>query len=96
MKPPRGTGKTEVAEAQKARTSRTLVTLISVAVLVGTEVFAVAIAAGWAIAGIFELGQTVGYVLMGLFALVGLWAMVGFMRQAARAEGAHGAGGHKA
>ncbi|MBB4019663.1 MULTISPECIES: hypothetical protein [Chelatococcus] len=85
-----------MAEAQKARTSRTLVTLISVAVLVGTEVFAVAIAAGWAIAGIFELGQTVGYVLMGLFALVGLWAMVGFMRQAARAEGAHGAGGHKA
>lgn len=85
-----------MVEAQKARTSGTLVTLISVAVLVGTEVFAVAIAAGWAIAGIFELGQTVSYVLMGLFAIIGLWAMVGFMRQAARAEGAHGAGGHKA
>lgn len=96
MKPPRGTRKIEVAEAQKARTSGTLVTLVSVAVLVGTEVFAVAIAAGWAIAGIFELGQTVGYVLMGLFAVVGLWAMVGFMRQAARAESVHGTAGGKA
>lgn len=75
-----------MVEAQKARPSGSLLTLVSVAVLIGTEVFAVAIAAGWAIAGIFELGQTAGYALMGLFSLIGLWAMVGFMRQAIRVE----------
>ncbi|NIX77991.1 hypothetical protein [Microvirga terricola] len=45
-------------------------------VLVGTEVFGVAIAGGWAIAGLFELGHVVGYVLMGLFSLLATYALV--------------------
>ena len=31
------------------------VTIVSLAILVGTELFGVALAAGWAIAGLFEL-----------------------------------------
>ena len=44
-------------------------------VLVGTEVFAAAIAAGWALAGLLDLGDRVGHVLMGLFSLVAAWIM---------------------
>ncbi|WP_128560250.1 hypothetical protein [Methylobacterium crusticola] len=51
-------------------------------VLVGTEVFAVAIAAGWALAGIFELGDLVGHVLMGLFSLLALYIMVQLWQRA--------------
>ena len=37
-------------------------------IFIATEVFGVAIAGG-AIAGLFELGHAVGFVLMGLFSL---------------------------
>ncbi len=39
---------------------RNAITIVSMMVLVGTEVFAVAIAAGWALAGLFDLGDRVG------------------------------------
>ncbi|MCF4126832.1 MULTISPECIES: hypothetical protein [Methylobacterium] len=55
-------------------------------VLVGVEVFAVAIAAGWALAGIFELGDTVGHVLMGLFSLLALYIMVQLWQRATSIE----------
>ena len=38
---------------------RNAITIVSMMVLVGTEVFAVAIAAGWALAGLFDLGDRV-------------------------------------
>lgn len=50
-------------------------TLISVMILIGAEVFGVALAGGWALAGLFELGDVVGYVLMGIFALFGVYIM---------------------
>lgn len=62
------------------------VTVVSVLILVGAEVFGVALAGGWAIAGLFELGQTVGYVLMALFSLLGLYAMLLLWRKAAQVE----------
>jgi threonine/homoserine/homoserine lactone efflux protein len=46
-----------------------LVTIVSVMILIGTEVFGVALAGGWALAGLFELGDQVGYALMGIFSL---------------------------
>ncbi len=55
---------------------RNLITLVSVLILVGAEVFGVAFAAGWAVAGLFELGSTVSYVLTAAFSLVGVYAMV--------------------
>jgi len=66
--------------------SRNLVTILSIMVLVGVEVFAVAIAAGWALAGIFELGDTVGHGLMGLFSLFALYIMVQLWRRATSIE----------
>ena len=61
-------------------------TIVSVMILVGAEVFGVALAAGWAIAGLFELGDVVSYALMGLFSLIGLYAMILLWRRAIRVE----------
>jgi hypothetical protein len=58
-----------------------LITVVSVMILIGTEVFGVAFAAGWAIAGLFELGDRVGYVLMGLFSILGVMALVSLWRR---------------
>ncbi len=66
--------------------TRNLITIVSMMVLVGTEVFAVAIAAGWALAGLFDLGDTVGHVLMGLFSLVAVWVMAQLWRRATSIE----------
>jgi hypothetical protein len=63
-----------------------LVTIISVMILIGAEVFGVAVAAAWAIAGLFELGDTVGYALTVLFCLAGLYAMVLLWRRAVAIE----------
>ncbi len=63
-----------------------LVTVVSVLILIGTEVFGVAFAAGWAIAGLFELGDTISYALMALFTALGLYAMIRLWRLSVLAE----------
>jgi hypothetical protein len=63
-----------------------LLTIVSVLILIGTEVLGVALAAGWAIAGLFELGDTVGHVLMGLFSLVALYVIYLLWRRAIHVE----------
>lgn len=65
---------------------RNLLTLGSLTLLVGTEVMGAAIAGGWAIAGLMELGTTIEYAFMVIFGLVGIWAMVAFVRSALRVE----------
>ena len=73
-----------------ARATRTnwqsLATIVGVMILVGTEVFGVALAAGWAIAGLFELGTTIQYILMGLFSLLGAYAMLALWRNSVAVE----------
>ena len=54
---------------------RNLITISSIMILIATEVFGVAIAGGWAIAGLLELGHTVGFVLMGLFSIFAAYVM---------------------
>jgi hypothetical protein len=66
--------------------ARNAVTVLSMMILVGTEVFAVAIAAGWALAGLFDLGDRVGHVLMGLFSLFAAWIMLQLWRRATSIE----------
>ncbi len=66
--------------------TRNAVTIICAAILIGTEVFGIAFAAGWAIAGIFELGKTVQYVLIGLFSLLGVYVMAKFVQAANKVE----------
>ena len=65
---------------------KNLTTLISVGILVGTEFLGVAIAAGWALAGLFGLGQTFETALMTGFGLIGLYAMILFMKKAVAIE----------
>ena len=65
---------------------RNLLTVISVLILVGAEVLGVAFAAGWAIAGLFDLGDAIGYVLMVLFSLLGVYALVLLGRRALHVE----------
>lgn len=65
---------------------RNFTTIICAAILIGTEVFGLAFAAGWAIAGIFELGDVIQYALMGLFSLGGLYIMAKFVQLADKVE----------
>ena len=67
-----------------------LFTVISVAVLVGTEIMGAALAAGWALAGLIELGPTLTYALMGIFGAAGVALLVMFVRSALRVEFAGG------
>nr|WP_210301869.1 hypothetical protein [Methylobacterium brachythecii] len=55
-------------------------------VLVGTEVFAAAVAAGWALAGLLELGDTIGHILMAVFSLGATWIMLQLWRRAVSIE----------
>jgi hypothetical protein len=63
-----------------------VMTVLSAAILIGAEVFGAAFAGGWAIAGLFDLGETGGYVLQGLFFVLGLAVMAAFIRNARRVE----------
>jgi hypothetical protein len=58
------------------------VTLLSVAILVGTELVGAAAAAGWAIGGLFQLGETFTRGLEGLLILTALTGLVYFLRAA--------------
>jgi hypothetical protein len=73
-----------------ARPTRTnwnsFATILGVMILVATEVFGVALAAGWAIAGLLELGSTFEYILMGLFSLIGAYILLGLWRKATAIE----------
>ena len=63
-----------------------LLTVVSVMILIGAEVFGLAVAAGWAIAGLFELGDAVGYGLMVVFSLLGAYTMLLLWRRAVAVE----------
>lgn len=63
-----------------------LLTVVSLMLLVGAEVFGVALSAGWAIAGLFDLGPIIGYVLMGLFSALGFYVMTLLWQRAVAVE----------
>ena len=65
---------------------RNFITVVSVMVLVGTEIFGVAFAGAWAIAGLFELGHIAAYILMALFGLLAIYAMVALWRHSTAIE----------
>ena len=58
-------------------------TLISVAILVGTELIGAGAAAGWAIGGLFQLGETLTRMLEGVFILAALTGLFYFLRRSA-------------
>ena len=57
-------------------------TLISVAVLVGTELIGAGAAAGWAIGGLFQLGDLLTHALETIFILMALAGLYYFLRAA--------------
>jgi hypothetical protein len=63
-----------------------VLTVVSAAILIGAEVFGAAFAGGWALAGLFNLGEYGGYALQLIFSLLGLMVMVSFIRAAQRVE----------
>ena len=63
-----------------------LLTLVSVAILVGTELVGAGWAAGWALGGLFQLGTALTTALEVLFVGLGLAGLVWFMRAALQAE----------
>ncbi len=65
---------------------RNFVTIMSIMILVGVEVFGVAISAGWAIAGLFDLGEIVGYGLMVLFSLFAAYVLHALWRRCVAVE----------
>jgi hypothetical protein len=75
-----------LAPRSKGLNRGNLLTVVSVLILVGAEVFGVAIAAGWAVAGLFDLGDAVSYALMVVFSLIGLYAMLLLWRRAVQIE----------
>lgn len=68
---------------------RNMILVISLAILIGVELFGVALASGWALAGMFDLGHIVAYVLMALFSGFAAYAMVAFMRRVVKVERLH-------
>jgi hypothetical protein len=65
---------------------KNLLTIVSVGILVGTELVGLALAAGWALAGIFQLGRTYEYAFMGIFGVLGMYALLRFMQRAVKVE----------
>jgi dolichyl-phosphate-mannose--protein O-mannosyl transferase len=65
---------------------RNLIMVVSLGILIAVELFGVALASGWALAGLFELGAIVSYVLMALFSLLAGYAMVSLMRRVLKIE----------
>ncbi len=65
---------------------RNLITIVSVAILVGTEILGAALALGWALGGVFELPELWRQILIGLFLVGGIYAVYKFFRHAATVE----------
>ncbi|MET0604939.1 MAG: hypothetical protein ABWZ80_00645 [Beijerinckiaceae bacterium] len=64
------------AKNERAINHGSVLTVISAVVLVGVELFGAALAAGWAIGGLFQLGDAFTWALMAVFSLgaaYGLW-----------------------
>ncbi len=71
-----------MAEAVKPINWTNTRTLVSVAILVGTELIGAAAAAGWAIGGLFGFGQPLTHLLEGALILLALVGLYYFLRAA--------------
>jgi hypothetical protein len=65
---------------------RNALTLLSVAILVGTELVGAGAAAGWAIGGLFEFGEIVTHILEVALVICALIGLSYFLRAAMRHE----------
>ena len=63
-----------------------LITIVSVAILVGTEIIGAALALGWALGGVFELPELWRQGLIAIFLVGGFYATYRFFRHAETVE----------
>jgi hypothetical protein len=63
-----------------------VITVVSAAILIGTEIIGAGMATGWAIAGLFGLGEIGAYVLEALFVAAACFVIFNFVRRAAKIE----------
>ena len=63
-----------------------LITIIGVTVLVGIEILGAALAAGWAVGGLFQLGREITLAIFALCLAGGLWATFRFVQSALKVE----------
>ena len=63
-----------------------VITVISAAILIGAEVFGAAFAGGWALAILFDLGDTGAHIVQAVLFAIGVFVMVAFIRAAQRIE----------
>ncbi len=65
---------------------RSVITVLSAAILIGAEVFGAAFAGGWALAILFGLDDTGTHILQAVLFAIGVFVMVAFIRAAQRVE----------
>jgi len=76
-----------MSEMPRRRLNRqNALTIVSAAILVGTEVFVAGIAGGWAIAGLLGLGDIGAYVLVAVGFGLACFALISFLRSATKVE----------
>lgn len=63
-----------------------LLTVVSATILIATEALATAVAAGWALAGLFDLGKVGQYAFMAVFSACAIYATVAYLRRASAVE----------
>jgi hypothetical protein len=65
---------------------KNLVTIISAAILVGTEILGAALAFGWAMGSLYQLGDMAKDVLIGLCLIGGTYGIWKFVKGAIKIE----------
>ena len=65
---------------------RSVITVLSAAILIGAEVFGAAFAGGWALASLIGLGDYGVYALQIVFFLIGAAVMIAFVRNGMHVE----------
>ncbi len=65
---------------------RSVITVISAAILIGAEVFGAAFAGGWALAILLGLDDTGAHILQAVLFALGVFVMIAFVRAAQRVE----------
>ena len=63
-----------------------VLTVVSAAILISAEVFGAAFAGGWAVANLFEFGTEGVQIFQGIFFVIGIAVMIGFVRNAKQVE----------
>ncbi|MGL4240795.1 MAG: hypothetical protein ACRCTI_06740 [Beijerinckiaceae bacterium] len=65
---------------------KNLITIVSLAILVGAEILGAALALGWAIGSMYELSDTWRYGVIGVCLAAGAYTIFRFMQNAVKLE----------